>query len=144
MERISAPFWASCGMICGDRNPRRAQELEMLEMVIFWLIWAAAGREEMAVDNSVLMPQRTTWYPDLQCQYLRGRGQEEYWKTEPQQAPWVQTARGDTQETAAGPLRQPPCRPKRGRAERRMQTPLEILLIRNFQAEGWMTFTQEI
>ena len=78
-------------------------------MVIFWLIGAATGCEEMAVDNSVPMPQRTT---DLQRQYLRGRGEVAHWKPEPQQAPRVQTTGGDTQKTAAGPLRQSPWRPR--------------------------------
>lgn len=84
MERISAPFWASCDMICGDRNLRRAQELEMLEMAIFWLVGAAAGREEMATDDSVLLPQEMT---DLKCQYLRGRVGAEHCRTGQQLVP---------------------------------------------------------
>lgn len=84
MERISAPFWASCDMIRGDWNLRRAQELEMLEMAIFWLVGAAPGREEMAMDDSVLLPQKTT---DLQCQYLRGRVGAEHCRTGQQLVP---------------------------------------------------------
>ena len=72
------PILGTCDMICGDRNLRRAQVLEMLEMAIFWLVGAAPGREEMAMDDSVLLPQKTT---DLQCQYLRGRVGAEHCRT---------------------------------------------------------------